>query len=88
MPTISEFYGIKIYIYWNDRRHQNAPHFHAEYNGINAAFDLRGNLLVGKLPRRAQILIKELALENQPQLLDAWECAVNLRNLPTIRGLK
>ena len=27
MPIVSEFFGIKIYIYWDEH---NPPHFHAE----------------------------------------------------------
>jgi hypothetical protein len=30
MPTISEFYGLSIYMYNNGREH-NPPHFHVSY---------------------------------------------------------
>ena len=28
MPIVSEFYGIKIMMFWDEH---NPPHFHAEY---------------------------------------------------------
>jgi hypothetical protein len=30
MPTVSRFYGIIIYFYWQEHA---PPHFHAKYNG-------------------------------------------------------
>ncbi len=88
MPNISEFYGIKIYIYWKDIRQHNIPHFHAVYSGKNAAFDLKGNIIAGKMPLRAKKMIKLWAVENYDQLVYAWECALSLKAVPKIKGLK
>ena len=52
MPTISMFYGIMIRMY-NNNEH-NPPHFHAQYQGHNAVFDMDGNLTDGEMPK-AQI---------------------------------
>lgn len=41
MPLLSEFDGIKIYVYWNDHM---PPHFHAEYNGADILVDINSNL--------------------------------------------
>ena len=40
MPLVSEFYGIKIYMYWEDH---SPPHFHAEYgdNQVILTFTVR-----------------------------------------------
>ena len=40
MPLLSEFFGIKIYIYWDDHF---PPHFHSEYNGIEILVDINSN---------------------------------------------
>lgn len=49
MPVLSMFYGIIIRMYFDDH---NPPHFHAEYQGYKAQFDMDGNLLKGGLPKR------------------------------------
>jgi hypothetical protein len=38
MPTISEFYGIVIRMYFMDHA---PPHFHAVYGGSEAVIDIR-----------------------------------------------
>lgn len=88
MPSISEFYGIKIYMYWNDNRQHKMPHFHAYYAGKNAVFDLKGSLLDGNLPLRARQLIKEWALENQKEITYAWKCVEDNKTPHKIKGLK
>lgn len=37
MPRVSEFFGIAIYFYFNDH---SLPHFHAEYGGSEALFEI------------------------------------------------
>lgn len=44
MPRISIFFGIVIYMYYDDHL---PPHFHALYGGSEAVFDLEGNLIKG-----------------------------------------
>ena len=56
MPRISIFFGIVIYMYYDDHL---PPHFHAMYEGLEAMFDLNGNLLKGAMSPRALRLIKE-----------------------------
>ena len=36
MPRLSEFYGIAIYMYWQDHA---PPHFHAFYAGMKRNFE-------------------------------------------------
>jgi len=47
LPRISEFYGIAIYLYYQDH---GPPHFHAIYGEHEATISAR--LLQGKLPKR------------------------------------
>lgn len=51
MPRISEFYGILIYMYYQDHA---PPHFHAIYGEHEAEIEIAtGGVLHGYLPRRA-----------------------------------
>jgi hypothetical protein len=46
VPRISAFYGITIWMYWNEGAHAR-PHFHARYAGRAASIDLDGELIAG-----------------------------------------
>ena len=57
MPTISQFFGIAIRMYYNDHL---PPHFHAEYGSDEAVYEIDTlNVLRGSLPRRAHALVVE-----------------------------
>jgi hypothetical protein len=57
MPCVSEFFGIAIYMYYNDHA---PPHFHAEYAGDEAKFNIATLEIVdGTIPRRARSLVME-----------------------------
>ena len=73
MPQVSEFFGIAIYMYYNDHA---PPHFHAEYAGDEAAFriDTLGKLY-GELPRRARVLVLEWAADHRTELQENWDRA-------------
>ncbi len=77
MPRVSLFFGIVIYFYHDDHPR---PHFHAMYEGLDAQFDLDGNLLKGYFPPKAVKLIREWASQNKQALLENWELAQ--KNLP------
>src|SRR5580700_11527220 len=46
MPRVSAFYGVVIYMYWNERDHPLA-HFHAYHSGRRASVSLDGRVLAG-----------------------------------------
>jgi len=71
MPEISRFYGIIIFINYDEH---NPPHFHAKY-GEHAASILIDpvHLQEGHLPRQAWGLLKEWAEQHQAELLEDWE---------------
>lgn len=50
MPSISSFYGIIIYMYFNEH---NPPHFHVIYNEYKAVISINDGAITGSLPRRA-----------------------------------
>jgi uncharacterized protein DUF4160 len=76
LPRISAFYGIVIYMYFDEARHEGRPHFHAVYGGDEASVGIDGEtLLAGELPRRALRLVAEWASGRQDELEANWERA-------------
>ena len=55
MPTISEFYGLSIYMYNNGREH-NPPHFHVSYGEKECVIDIHSCSMIegGDMPRSKQ----------------------------------
>lgn len=74
MPRISAFYGIAIYMYWNEGHHAR-PHFHARYAGQTASIDFAGNPIAGSLPPRALTLVTEWAALHRGELEANWASA-------------
>jgi hypothetical protein len=75
VPQISSFYGIIIYLYFNDH---NPPNFHAEYCGYEVLIEIRSLTgIKGSLPKRAMNLVVEWAQLLQNELLAAWEVIRN-----------
>jgi hypothetical protein len=73
MPCISQFYGISIYMYYNDHA---PPHFHAEYAGDEALFTIeRLRVLRGHVPRRVRALVVEWATLHDDELSSNWNLA-------------
>jgi len=71
MPTLSFFYGIRITMYWNDHP---PPHFHAEFSGYRAVFDIQKmEMSRGRLPTGAKLLVLEWMKLHQAELLEAWD---------------
>ena len=60
MPRISAFYGIVIYMYWNEKDHPVA-HFHAYHAGRRASVSINGEVLAGHLESRALQFVREWA---------------------------
>lgn len=73
MPRISEFYGILIYMYYQDHA---PPHFHAIYGEHEAEVAIAtGEVLRGYLPGRARRLVEEWAEMHQSSLTRDWQRA-------------
>jgi hypothetical protein len=86
VPRISAFYGITIWMYWNEGAHAR-PHFHARYAGQAASVDFAGAVLAGSLPRRALTLVAEWAVLHAAQLEANWDRARQDQPLETIDAL-
>lgn len=77
MPRISEFYGIVIYIYYQDQGVHHAPHFHAEYAGEEVVVSIPdAEVLAGSLPPKKEKLVKAWAVLREEELKQAWTAAV------------
>lgn len=70
MPTISQFFGIVIQMFWGEHA---PPHFHALYGEHEALIDIRTlEVIRGHLPRRALALTIEWANEHRDELMEDW----------------
>lgn len=86
MPTISEFFGILILMFYSDHA---PPHFHARYGDDEALIQISPlGLLKGKLPPRALSLVIEWAQVHQKELLNEWNNASNNKKLQKIPPLQ
>lgn len=86
MPQISRFFGIIIYMYFNDH---SPPHFHAEYGDQEAVYTIETlEILRGSLPRRAHGMVVEWATLYRNELRENWELARQMQGLNRIEPLE
>lgn len=86
MPTISEFFGIVILMYYSDHA---PPHFHARYGDFEVLIQISPlGVLKGNFPPRALSLVMEWAQINQNLLLEDWNYATNHKKLHKIPPLR
>ncbi len=69
MPEISRFYGIVVYMFFNDHP---PPHFHVKYGDFEATINVDDGIMNGKMPRRAIRLIFEWLDLHKEELLENW----------------
>ncbi len=73
MPIVSEFFGIKIYMYWDEH---NPPHFHAEYAEFKAIISIKDSVAIkGALPAKQLKLVLAWSEIHTEELLGNWESA-------------
>ena len=86
MPTISEFFGILIRMYYDDH---NPPHFHAYYGEHQALISIQTlEVLEGSLPRRVKALVIEWAIDHREELKEDWRLAEMHESLKKIAPLE
>jgi hypothetical protein len=81
MPRVSAFYGIVIYMYWNERDHPVA-HFRAYHAGCRALVSAVGEVLAGGLEPRALQFVREWVSYRHDEIVANWERA--RRNEPLL----
>jgi hypothetical protein len=70
MPTISQFYGILIRIFYNDHA---PPHFHAVYGEHELVVGISPvSILDGAAPARVRSMVLEWTALHQLELLQNW----------------
>jgi hypothetical protein len=85
MPSISRFFGVVVYMYYNEHL---PPHFHAEYGEYEALYEIETlETLRGGIPRRAHAMVVEWALLHRAELHDDWERARQQKPLLDIEAL-
>ena len=86
MPTISEFFGIVIRMYYEDHA---PPHFHAYYAEFSASVTIDTlELKEGHLPNRAFRMVLEWAFRYRSELMQNWDLARDHRPMARIPPLK
>ncbi|MFH1098034.1 MAG: DUF4160 domain-containing protein [Candidatus Desantisbacteria bacterium] len=85
MPIISKFFGIVIRMFYDEH---NPPHFHAEYQGKKAVFNLQGNIIKGDLSSRtATKLVREWIDIHINEIEEDWDLARESKEIKKIAPL-
>ncbi len=85
MPTVAEFYGIVIQMYFAGH---NPPHFHARYGNSKALVRIAdGEIIQGRSPPAAARLVREWALARRDDLAQNWRCGQAHSPMQRIVGL-
>ncbi len=85
MPKISFFYGIAIYMYFNDHF---PPHFHAIYGEFSAKIGIKDFALIdGYLPPKALSLVVEWASLYKTDLEENWDRMIKKQPFVSINPL-
>jgi hypothetical protein len=70
MPEISRFFGIIIFMYFDEH---NPPHFHVKYGEDRAVLSITElKVMEGRIPKRALSLVLEWANDHRDELLNNW----------------
>jgi len=86
MPEVSRFFGIVIFMYYDDH---NPPHFHVRYGESKAIIGIKSlNILRGQLGKRACKKVMDWAEINRSALAKNWELARGYKPLISIKPLE
>ncbi len=78
-PRISEFFWIKINMYFWDH---NPPHFHVKYNEYECFMSIKDtNIIEWALPPKVAKLVSAWAEMYQEDLMKNWDLAINEKPL-------
>ncbi|KAA0231527.1 DUF4160 domain-containing protein [candidate division KSB1 bacterium] len=84
MPEISRFYGIVIFMNYND---YEPPHFHARYQEQEVTIEIETGIVQGKMSKRALRMAIEWFEKPQDELTQNWELAKRRQPLQKISPL-
>ena len=73
MPLVSQFFGIKIYMYWADHL---PMHFHAQYKNAKAIISIEQSAVIkGLLPAKQLKLVLAWCEIHKQELIENWKSA-------------
>lgn len=77
MPAISMFYGIIIYMYFNDSKQHKLPHIHVRYQDDEVIVVIpEGDVLDGSIPKAKMKLLLAWMEIHRDELMADWQLAV------------
>ena len=88
LALLKRYIGLGFYAPIHNGREHNPPHFHASYQGYEAVFDMEGNLVEGKMPKKQCRYIEVWADIHKEELAANWELAINKKKLDKIDPLR
>ena len=89
MSVISMFYGLVIYLYFQDNKRHHIPHIHVKYQDENAVFSIQdGQLLEGSLKPNKIKLVQAWIVIHAEELMADWDLAINGQSIFKIDPLK
>ncbi len=72
MPIISQFYGIIIQMFFNDKGKHHERHIHVRYNEQEAVYDLNCKLIEGVIPYKQKKLVEAWICIHKEELESLW----------------
>jgi hypothetical protein len=84
MPEVSRFYGIVVFMNYNDHP---PPHFHARYPEQEVTVEIQTGVVQGKMSKRALRMLLEWSEKYQDELTKNWELIRNRGPLEKISPL-
>jgi hypothetical protein len=85
MPTISKFYGMVVFMNYNDHP---PPHFHARYQDQEVIVEIEIGLVEGRMSKRALRMVLEWLDLHQAALMNNWELVRQRKALREIQPLQ
>ncbi len=88
MPVISQFYGIVVQMYFQEKGPHHLPHIHVMYNDYNSVYDFNGNKLEGDIPNKQAKLVEAWIMLHSEELNSLWNLMKNGEDYFKIEPLK
>ena len=77
MPRISEFYGIFVYMYFQDTRQHHTPHVHVRHGEYKASFSIEtGQRIAGRLGKTQTKRVQDWIAARHAALEENWQRAL------------
>jgi desulfoferrodoxin (superoxide reductase-like protein) len=89
MAIISMFYGIIVYLYFDDNKRHHLPHIHVKYQGEEVVLSIPdGEILQGSIQPNKMKLVQAWIEIHSDELMANWELATTGQAIFKIDPLK